>query len=370
MTKSLKPETKLVHAGSIGKKSGSPFAQGPVFTSAFHLQGDIDSGEYQYARFHNPTWSSLESALAELEAGEVRVFPSGMAAVAAVLTALTESGDTILLPDDGYYATRAYADNFLVKYGVKVITAPTSKLMEVDLTEVKLMFIESPSNPMLDIVDIAKLCAKAKESDTLVAIDNTTMTPLGQKPLALGADISMCSDTKALSGHSDLLFGHVATNNPELLEAMTLWRKLSGNIAGPMEAWLVQRSMMSLDVRLERMTGNAQKIAELLERHPAVENIQYPGLPSHHQHALAKQQMANFGFIISFDLVSETKANQFLQKSDLIVEATSFGGMHTMAERRIRWGTDNVSPGLIRLSVGCENINDLMNDISESLNQL
>lgn len=359
--------TIVVHAGIDKAQQGRALIQGPTFASTFHLSGEVDSGHHQYARFHNPTWDSLEQALSELEGGQALVFPSGMAASAAVMTSLVQSGDTILLQSDGYYATRAYAEAFLKKFGVIIKAVPTTELIHQDFSNIKLVFVESPSNPLLDVIDISALAKIIHASGSLLAVDNTTLTPLGQQPLKLGADISMCSDTKALNGHSDVVFGHVATSNPELYDAMQLWRKLSGNIPGPMETWLVHRGLATLDMRLERMTKNAQVIAEWLAQHPRVKMIRYPGLASDPSHKIATQQMNHFGFIISFDLGDKVKADGFLKNAKLIFEATSFGGVHTMAERRARWGTDDVSSGLIRLSVGCENINDLMNDFEQAL---
>lgn len=359
--------TKTIHAGIKPAKQGAPFVSGPTFASAFHLSGEVDNDHHQYARFHNPTWDSLEEALGQLEGGDALVFPSGMAAGAAVMTSLVEAGDVLLLQSDGYYATRAYAESFLKKFGVIIKAVPTNELLLQDFTGIKLVFIETPSNPLLDVVDIQLLADKVHQAGAILAIDNTTSTPLGQQPLLLGADISMCSDTKAVNGHSDVLFGHIATNNSELLEAMRLWRKLSGNIAGPMESWLVHRGLASLDLRLERMVNNAQKIAEYLASNSKVKSVRFPGLVTDPSHAIASKQMHHFGFIISFDLGDQQSADKFLGRSQLIFEATSFGGIHSMAERRARWGTDNVSPGLIRLSVGCEKLDDLMADITQAL---
>jgi cystathionine gamma-lyase len=363
----IAPATAVIHAGIAPSQEGQPLLQGPCFASTFHLSGDVDTPNHQYGRFHNPTWGNLEAALAELEGGPALVFPSGMAAVAAVLTALVKSGDTILLQSDGYYATRAYAEQFLVKFGVNIVTAPTLEITEQDFSSIDLVFVESPSNPILDIIDISLLVDKAHKHNCLVAIDNTAMTPLGQSPLALGADISMCSDTKALNGHSDVLFGHIATLSEPIYTAINQWRKLAGNIAGPMEAWLVHRGMATLEMRLSRMSSNALIIAQYLLSHDKVLSVRYPGLENDPSHQLAKKQMQSFGFIVSFDLGTQQSADTFLQNSHLLFEATSFGGMHTMAERRARWGTDDVSPGLVRLSVGCEHSDDILADMTQAL---
>jgi cystathionine gamma-lyase len=368
MDKKQHQSTKVVHAGQCKSHNGKPFMPGPVFASTFHLSGDTEGDTHQYARYAHPTWDILEKSIGELEMGKVLIFPSGMAAAAAVMTSLLKKGDTLLLASDGYQTTRSYAENFLCKFGVNVKTLPTIQIPDADFSSVKLVFIETPSNPMLDVVDIKKLAKKIHSHGGLLAIDNTTLTPLGQKPLLLGADISMCSDTKAMNGHSDVVFGHVATTNPDLYESMLLWRKVSGSIPGPMETWLMQRGLSSLDMRLERMVNNAKLIADYLSAHDKVLSIRYPGLIDDPSHAIACEQMQHFGFVISFDLGSKTKAELFLKNTQLIYEATSFGGMHTMAERRARWGSDDDLPeGLVRLSVGCENPQDIISDIDQAL---
>lgn len=368
--KNKQQATKVVHSGLGKGENGEPFMPGPVFASTFHLSGGTDSNTHQYARYNHPTWDVLESAISELEQGKALVFPSGMAAIAAILTALLKSGDTVLLPSDGYLTTRAYAETILKKFGVNVITMPTIEIPKADFSNIRLVFLETPSNPMLDVVDIALLAEKIHAQNGLLAIDNTTLTPLGQKPLELGADISMCSDTKAMNGHSDVLMGHVATKDEELYEFLLAWRKLSGSICGPMEAWLFQRGLASLDMRLERMVKNAEKIANYLNNHPSVVSIRYPGLPDDPSYEIAQSQMNNSGFVMSFDLGTKANADKFLQNLALIYEATSFGGMHTMAERRARWEEDTLLEGLIRLSVGCENAQDIIDDLENGLRSL
>ncbi|MFT4939868.1 MAG: cystathionine gamma-lyase [Paraglaciecola sp.] len=359
--------TRIVHAGLPKAEQGRPFIDGPTFASTFHLSGATDGAEHQYGRFSNPTWLALESGLSELEGGETVIFPSGMAAAAAIMSSLVVAGETIVLPADGYFATRAYAQEFLRPNGIKVDLVRTSELLEYDYNKVRLVLIETPSNPLLDVVDIKALATKVHAAGGLLAIDNTTVTVLGQRPLEYGADLSMSADTKALNGHSDVVFGHVSATNPLLIERIRLWRKLAGNIPGPMEAWLVHRGLATLDVRLERMVNNAQQVAEMLASHPAVKWVRYPGLSGDPSYAVAKEQMDHFGFIITFDLGSAQSADKFLQASSLIFEATSFGGVHTIAERRARWGTDDVPEGTVRLSVGCEHIEDLLNTLEQAL---
>jgi cystathionine gamma-lyase len=362
--------TLAVHAGLPKAEQGRPFIEGPAFASTFHLSGPADSAEYQYGRFSNPTWQALESGLNELEGGETVIFPSGMAAAASIMSSLAVSGETIVLPADGYFATRAYALEFLKPNGVVIELVHTAQLLDYDYSNVRLVLVESPSNPLLDVVDICALAAKVHSAGGLLAIDNTTLTVLGQCPLKLGADISMSADTKALNGHSDVVFGHVSAVNTKVIERVRLWRKLAGNIPGPMETWLVHRGLATLDVRLERMVNNAQQVAEMLDSHAEVKWVRYPGIPSDPSYLIAKKQMNNFGFIVTFDLGSERRADFFLQSCSLIFEATSFGGVHTMAERRARWGTDDVPEGTVRLSVGCERIEDLLKGFEKGLLQL
>ncbi|NVJ48750.1 MAG: cystathionine gamma-lyase [Gammaproteobacteria bacterium] len=342
-------------------------AANPVFASTYRLSGAVDSAALQYGRFDNPTWQALEQQLTHLEGGESVLFPSGMAAVAAVFFSQLQQGDKILLPSDGYYASRALLENFLSPLGVQVVTLPTLAIAEAALEDFRLVFVESPSNPLLDVLDIAALAERCQLANCLLAVDNTTLTPLGQQPLTLGADISVCSDTKALNGHSDVVFGHVASRDDAISARIRQWRTLSGSIPGPMETWLVQRGLATLDLRLERMCGTAQMIAERLHAHRAVKCVRYPGLPTDPSYSLAKQQQHMFGFIVSFELASEAVAQQFLTTLSPIIEATSFGGVHSMAERRARWGTDDVAPGLIRLSVGCEQPQVLWQAIAQAL---
>ncbi len=368
--KKLNIGSKVIHAGASQSLQGQPFSDSPVFASTFHLQGSTDNADYQYGRFGNPTWTSLESYLSELEGGETVLFPSGMGAISAVLSALLKSGDTLLLPADGYYATRAFATEFLIPNGIKTHFVKTTELLAFDFSSVDFVMIETPSNPLLDVVDISMLANKVHSANGILAIDNTAMTFHGQNPLALGADISICADTKALNGHSDVLLGHVSTHHHEIFARVKLWRTLSGSIPGPMEAWLVQRGLTTLDMRLQRMSSNALSIAKMLNEHERVQKVRYPGLVTDPSYHVSTEQMRHFGFLVSFDLGCMQSACNFLQATSLIAEATSFGGVHTMAERRARWGTDDVSEGLVRLSVGCEAIDDLLKDINQALDRL
>ncbi len=359
-----------INAGAPAAANGRAFRNGPEFASTFHLSGEVDPDSYQYGRFGQPTWSALEQGIAELEGGETIIFPSGMSAAAAILTSLVKPGQTILLPSDGYAPVRYYTEQYLVKFGVKLITIATKEIDTFDFDDIDLALLETPSNPMLDTFDIRLAADKIHRQGGILAIDNTTLTFLGQQALSLGADISMCADTKAVNGHSDVVFGHVSSNNTELCNTIRDWRKYSGNIPGPMETWLVHRSLSTLDVRLERMCNNAQIIAEALSEHPKVKSIRYPGLVNDPSYGIAKAQQLLFGFIISFELANKEAADKFLKACALVHEATSFGGVHSTAERRARWGTDKIPEGVVRFSVGCERADDLLADIENALAQI
>jgi cystathionine gamma-lyase len=220
------------------------------------------------------------------------------------------------------------------------------------------------------VYDIAALSEAAHRAGALVAVDNTTPTPLGQLPLALGADFSVASDTKSMTGHSDLLIGHVAVRDRELWAKLDQWRTLTGGVLGPMEAWLALRSIATLPLRLERSCENAQRIAEFLTTRQEVVSVLYPGLLTHPGHEIAAKQMRYFGPVLSFLLRDKSAAETFLAKSRLLTEATSFGGVATTAERRARWGGDAVAEGFIRMSVGCEAVEDLIEDMAQALDAI
>ena len=344
-----------------------------MFASAFHVPGDPAGVPYTYARSHNPTYTALEKTIALMESGsgyeaQALVFGSGMAAVAAVFGAVLRPGDVCVLPTNSYFTARRLMQEHFTKIGVTIRSAVTAGEAQGALLEgAKLLWLETPSNPAMEICDIAALCEKARAAGALVAVDNTTATPLGQSPLALGADFSVVSDTKSMTGHGDLLLGHVATRNAEHYALIDSWRTLTGAVPGPMEAWLAERSLSTLPLRLERSCENAQRIAEFLAGRDEVEAVYYPGLPSHPAHALARRQMRFFGPVVSFVLPTKAAAETFLAKAQLITDATSFGAVYTTAERRNRWGGDAIPDGFVRLSAGCEHIEDLLEDIGQAL---
>lgn len=364
--------TRLVRAGlpdlPAKLKPGDPIHAGPVFASAFCTPGEPSDSPYTYTRYGNPTWHELEHALGALEDGIARIFPSGMAASMAVFASVLRPGDAVVLPSDSYYATRTLTQEFFARFGIETRLAPTANNAQAQaLAGAKLLWLESPSNPGMEVCDIRALSEAAHRAGALIAVDNTTPTALGQQPLALGADISMASDTKSLTGHSDLLLGHVAVRDAELDAKIERWRRLSGSIVGPMEAWLALRSLATLPLRLKQQSENALAIAEFLSRDSRVRRVYHPGLCDHPAHALAKEQMRFFGPIVGFELANKAAAEKFLQASDLLVEASSFGGIVSSAERRARWKGDDISEGFIRLSAGCEAIDDLIADLEQAL---
>jgi cystathionine gamma-lyase len=364
----LHDATRVVHAGLPGPVDGEPFLPGPTFASVFHAPGDPSAVRYVYGRYGNPTWERYEAALGALEGGEAVVFPSGMAAVSSVLLSMLQPGDVLTLASDAYYTTRELAQEHLRPRGVEVRMAPTAGRAVHDLIGgTTLLWLETPSNPGLDVCDIAELAGLAHAAGAVVAVDNTLATPLGQRPLDMGADLSVASATKHLTGHADLVLGYVAAADPARALAIAAWRRLSGSIPGPYEVWLAHRSLPTLEMRLGRQCANAQRLAEHLAARPDVERVRYPGLPGDRAHDLASRQMRAFGTVLTFDLGSRERAEAFLGALRLVANVTSFGGLHSSAERRGRWGGDAVPEGFIRFSAGCEDAGDLVADVTSAL---
>ncbi|MFN8653245.1 MAG: cystathionine gamma-lyase [Gemmatimonadales bacterium] len=366
----MKRETLILQAGLPDPDRPGPFMPGPVFASTYVSPGDPAGHPLTYGRFHNPTWNAWEQALEVLEGGPALAFPSGMAACAAILGVTLKPGDVVLLPADAYYTIRRFAESWLTDYGIVVRMAPTRGEAQAALLDgAKLLWIETPSNPGLEVCDLAKLLGLAKEKGVLTAVDNTTATAFLQQPLELGATFSVASDTKALTGHSDLLLGHVATRDAEWMTRLRTWRTQYGSIPGPMEVWLAHRSLGTLSLRMARQCATADALARAIAARGDVAQVLYPGLPNHPGHAVAKRQMSGFGGVLSFDLETRPRAETFLAALELVRETTSFGGIHSTAERRARWGGDPVSEGFIRFSVGCEATEDLVADVLQALDR-
>ncbi|MEV7281846.1 cystathionine gamma-lyase [Streptomyces sp. NPDC093111] len=363
--------TRAVRAGLPEPVKYEPTLPGPVFAAHFHLPGD-PTGPYTYGRDENPTWTLLERAIGELEAPgetgvETLVFASGMAAISAVLFSQLRSGDAVVVPDDAYQALPLLHEQ-LRAYGVEVRTAPTRGEAQLSVLDgAKLLWLETPSNPGLDVCDVRRMVRAAHEAGALVAVDNTLATPLGQRPLELGADFSVASDTKGMTGHGDILLGHVSCRDPRRAAEVRRWRKIVGAIPGPMEAWLAHRSLATLQLRLDRQCATALTLAEALLAHRDVTGLRYPGLPGDPSHEVAARQMRRFGSVVSFVLPDRAWADRFLDALRLVDDATSFGGVRSTAERRGRWGGDAVPEGFVRFSVGAEDPEDLLADVLQAL---
>jgi len=362
--------TRAVRAGLPEPTPGRPLLPGPVLASTFPLDpmtGPV-AGQDSYGRPDSSTRRLLEEAIGELEGGQCLAFATGMAAVSALLMTVPDPGDTVMLPEDGYYLTRAWASKALEPRGVSVRLVPTAGPYP-SFVGVRLVVLESPANPGLAVCDIADVSAAAHAEGALVAVDNTTPTPLGQTPLSLGADIVVASGTKALTGHSDLLLGYVATRDASLLDALRAWRTGTGGIPGNFDAWLAHRSLATLDLRLARQTENAGALSAVLAGHEAVRSVRWPGLPGDPSYVVASKQMRRIPGIVTFELGDADAVAGFFAASDLVIPATSFGGLHTTGDRRAQWG-DDTPAGLVRLSCGIEDAADLVADVSRALDTL
>ena len=342
----------MLHSHTSGLKKGDPISP-PIVTTAKYLLPGLPDTPYVYGRDINPTVEICEQALGALEDAQAVAFPTGMAAITAGIMSTCKPGDRIVVPSDGYFVTRALLDEALGDLGLTVDTMATLEFEHADLSGYDVVWLETPSNPGLDLCDIEAVAAKLRGTKAKLVVDNTTLTPLLQRPLDLGADMVVASDTKAMAGHSDALFGHIATRDQALFDKALRWRKLSGAVAGPLEAFLVHRGMMTLELRMARMCETAQALARQFSKYAAIETVKYPDI----------------GFIIGLTFADAATADRFINDCTAIFPSTSFGGIHTSAERRARWG-DDVPEGYVRLSVGCEPAQDLMDAIDEALNAL
>ncbi|MFB9234251.1 cystathionine gamma-lyase, partial [Plantactinospora siamensis] len=359
--------TRCVHAGLPDPEPGRPFLPGPVFAAPYHLDPAVGpaAAPDSYGRPDNPSLRLLEAAIGELEGGDCLTFASGQAAITGVLLALLRPGDRVVLPADGYFPVRAFATDTLRELGVDVTLVRTAGPYP-DLAGVRLVLLETPANPGLDVCDIAALAGRARAAGALLAVDNTAATPLGQRPLNLGADLVVASGTKALTGHSDLLLGYLATRDAALAGRLRAWRKVTGAIPGAFEAWLAHRSLATLDLRLARQSANAAAVAALLAGRPEVTGVRWPGLPADPAYPVAVTQLRRMPGLVGFDLGDAGRVAAFLRAARLVFAATSFGGVHTTADRRAQWG-DDTAPGFVRLSCGIEDTPDLLADLTAAL---
>ncbi len=350
----------MLHTRTSRLQPGDSIQEPLVATSIYHLPAE-PAPDRIYGRLTNPTVQAAEERLAVLEDAPTLLFASGMAAYHGVFMATLKAGDTVLLLSDGYYAVRHLMDAFLEQFDVRLQTCPARDISSVPLDGIKLVVIESPTNPLLDIIDIAALAKRSRAAGCLLAVDNTVCTALMQQPLDLGADIVLSADTKAASGHSDVLIGHVSSRDEALMERVHSARTLGGGIAGPFEAWLLLRGLETLDVRLERMCSNAQAVHAVLDNHRAVMSLHFPIEPH--------PQMSRSGFLISVNFADQKTAECFIENSGVFLPATSFGGLHSSADRRQRWG-DEVDAGFLRLSIGCEPREQLVSAVQKALDSL
>ena len=363
----LNAETKVVAVDRSVKKPDGGLNPPIALNSTFHTGGPIG-----YARSGNETWSALEDAISSLEGGKTLIFSSGMAAIGAILSILPSKA-IIVAAKNGYQGTTNILKNLheSEKLIVRFVDPTNTKEILAAIPGSQIIHLESPVNPLLDVIDLPQVIKFAKESGAGVSIDNTFATPMNQNPLTMGADISMHSVTKYLSGHSDVLLGSLSTNDPALYSRLEQARKYGGAIAGPFEAWLALRGIRTFAVRMQRSQENALELANRLAKEPRVSRVRYPGLVTDPNHLVAKSFMKGFGAMISFEPKgTPDQVDLMCDSSKLITNATSLGGVESIWERRRRWETESetIPVNLIRFSVGIENVDDLWADIQSALN--
>jgi cystathionine gamma-synthase len=361
-----RPETIAITAGRPAVTPDSALNPPISLTSTFTSGGPIG-----YGRYGNETWTALEAAIGALEGGQTLSYSSGMAAVSAVFSTLPV-GAKVVASNQGYSGVMTLLGNLTA---AKKINATLVSIADTDeviaaLDGADLLWLESPTNPSLDVADLPALIKAAKSRNITVAVDNTFATALVQKPLSMGADIVMNSVTKYLAGHSDVILGSLSTNNPAHFKALEDARKFNGAIPGPFEAWLALRGIRTFPIRFARASENALELAKRLSEHPLVTRVRYPGLPTDPQHEKAKSFMKGFGAIVSFEYAGNGEAtDRVCDSSKIVTYATSLGGVESLWERRRRWPIESASvpESLIRLSVGCEDVEDLWADIDAAL---
>lgn len=381
--------TKAVHAGEEPELHHGAINT-PIYHTAIFEFDDIASGAkihnfeqegYFYSRLGNPTQTAMEKAVAEMEQAEAALaFSSGMAAISSAVMSMVKSGDRIVAPDSLYAATRALFRFLESDWGVEVVyvdaTDPENYSRAIS-PNTRLFYVETPSNPTLRLTDIESVCAFAGKSSIPVVSDNTFATAFNQNPLTLGASVVVHSATKYFGGHSDLSAGVMAGRRDAIEKARHTTARLFGGSIAPATASLVLRGIKTLPLRMERHNSNALAVARFLEIQPPVVKVNYPGLESHPQHELAKRQMRGFGGMISFDVGSEEKAKTVVDRVGLCTLATSLGSVETIIQHSVSMTDAKVSPeerersgitpGLIRLSVGIEDVSDIIDDLRQAL---
>ena len=362
----LSPASQVVASGRPERTGDASLNPNIELSATFHAGGEIG-----YGRFGNSSWKALESAIEVIEAGKTILFSSGLAAISAIFRTLP-NGSIIVTSKNGYTGTMNLLRQITEINSIQVRYVDVSNTEEVitALEGANFAWIESPTNPALEVADLPTIIKAAKAQSVLVGVDNTFATGLNQKPLQMGADYSMNSVTKYLSGHSDVLMGSVSTNNPELFSKVFDVRKFHGAIPGPFEAWLALRGIRTLALRLDKAQENALELAKRLSTHPNVERVRYPGLATDPHHQMAKSFMKGFGAIVCIEVKGgAAMADKACESSRLVTYATSLGGVESLWERRQRWGSEapSIPDNLVRISVGIEEIEDLWADIDQAL---
>ena len=365
---SASPEARLIHAGTR-RELGAPVSPPLVPASVYASWGEPDPAR-AYGRTGNPGWEALEEALGVLEDADAVVFSSGQAASMALLLALAEGRQKVLLPHDGYYNIRVLAEQ-LRPHGAEPVFVDQLDLGQVERelnAGPAVLWAETPTNPLLRVADVGALAGLAAAAGAPLVVDNTVATGLLQRPLDLGAVAAMCSLTKSASGHSDVLLGAVTTRDQDLLAKVHGWRGVGGGIPGPFESWLVLRGLRTLPLRAQRQSENALAIAQYLTGHPRVRAVHYPGTTAATLETASRQMPRGFGPLLSFELDGPAAdADAVVAAARLILPATSFGGVESVWERRGRWSSETAPESLIRLGAGIEPADDLLADLDYSL---
>jgi cystathionine gamma-synthase len=373
-------ETLAIHAGQeADPTTGSVVV--PIYQTSTYKQDGVGGvrGGYEYSRSANPTRTALEDCLAALEGGAHGLaFASGLAAEDTLLRTVLAPGDHAVIPDDAYGGSFRLFAKVLARWGVSYTPVHLADLDAVRAAvtpRTKVLWCETPTNPLLGISDIAGLAGIAREHGLLLVVDNTFASPYLQQPLALGADVVVHSTTKYLSGHSDVIGGALVVNDAELAKGLRFHQNAMGAVPGPFDCWLVLRGVKTLGVRMDRHCANAARVAEMLAAHPAVGTVYYPGLPTHRGHELAAKQMRGFGGMVSFTLAGgEPAALRVCDRARVFTLGESLGGVESLIEHPARMthlsvsGSPlEVSPDLVRLSVGIESVEDLLADLTQAL---
>ena len=375
--------TVCIHAGQEPDPATGAIVT-PIYQTSTYVQEALGRHKgYEYARTQNPTRGALEANIAAIEGGKAAfAFASGMAATGAVMT-LLQSGDHVVVTDNTYGGTYRLFERVLRKYQLDFTYVDTSNLDEIRRAirpTTKMLFIETPTNPLLRLTDLAGACEIARARGVAVAVDNTFASPAVQRPLEFGADLVIHSTTKFLNGHSDSVGGIVVAVRDDHVEWLKFVQNAEGAILGPMDAWLVLRGTKTLPLRMDRHNASAQVLAEYLAAHPKVSRVHYPGLPDHPQHALARRQMKGFGGLIAFELGSLDRARTLLNGVRLMSLAESLGGVETLISHPATMTHASVPPerrrqigltdDMVRISVGIEDVDDLKEDLAQALERV